>query len=144
MKHSRFINKYLSLSRKINLKRCHCSVYKRIHERHEANTLDWSIYNYFIAWLKIIRKSFVILSLDPVGNTSLLQCFPVKGYGSNSRSCAVLHTCSLQRPPLLKNRLGSIRWFHIWAKNIPWLWLAGWKTPAVFRRYKENLDASRW
>ena len=52
--------------------------------------------------LKIIRKSFVILSTDPVDSTSFLQCFPEKAYGSNSRSCAVLQTRSLQRPPFFK------------------------------------------
>ena len=44
----------------------------------------------------------MILSRDPVDSTSFLQCFPEKAYGSNSRSCAVLQTRSLQRPPFFK------------------------------------------
>ena len=36
----------------------------------------------------------MILSADPIGNTSFLQYFPEKGYGSNSRPCAVLQTLS--------------------------------------------------
>ena len=46
------------------------------------NTLDSSTYISH-ARLKIIRKSFLILSADPVYNINFLQCFPEKAYGSN-------------------------------------------------------------
>ena len=49
----------------------------------------------------------MILSADPIANTSFLQYFPEKGYGSNSRPCAVLQTRSLQRPPLFKQNLAQ-------------------------------------
>ena len=138
---------YLSLSRKINQKRCHVTVAfvnestkgtKQTRLKHRQLLQPRST--------QIISKSSLILSADPVDNINFLKHFPEKAYGLNYPSllCGFKNTHSAKGRHDYLNKLTSIRWFHIWAKNIPWFWLVGWKTPALFPTYKENLGASRW
>ena len=135
---------YLSLSRKINQRKVSL---KRLQTNPQKarNTLGSSLYNFIShARLKIIRKSFLILSADPVDNIKFLKRFPEKAYCSNCPSCMVLKTHFLQKAAIIETNLLQSADSIFSQKNIPWFWLVGWKTPALFPSYKENLCASRW
>ena len=116
------------------------SFYKRIHERHQTHsnqasttpsaTLESNQEKLPDPFCRSCWQYQLPTALSPEGLWLELSFLCGFKYKLSAKVCHFL------------NKL--IRWFHMWPKNIPWFWLVGWKTPALFWTYKENLDASRW